>query len=128
MHASSWRSGTGSGFLVAAFRRLFAAYLLFFAAFRRLLPPFPGWRLLDPRTSILLKSVALRGFCSLCVKGGFSFLFLFAALCFPVCASPGSVPSIHLRSLSDALAVENALLRSCVLRVVRLPARGVCFY
>ena len=68
--------------------------------FCRLLPPFAafwGLRLLDLRTSIMLKSVALRGFCSLCVKGGFSLLFLFAALCFPVCASPASVPGIPLR-------------------------------
>jgi hypothetical protein len=68
--------------------------------FCRLLPLFSGLRLLDLRTSIMLKSVALRGFCSLCVKGGFSLLFLFAALCFPVCASPAPVPGIPLRSAS----------------------------
>lgn len=121
MHASSWCSGTARGFLFAAFCRLVAAFC-------RLLPLFPALRLLDLRTSILLKSVALCGFCSLCVKGGFSLLFLFAALCFPVCASPGSVPSIPLRSPSVALAVGSTLLRSCVLRIVRVPARDVCFF
>jgi hypothetical protein len=76
-----------------------ASFLPPFAAFCRLLPLVSVLRLLDLRAGIMLKSVALRGFCSLCVKGGFSLLFLFAALCFPVCASPASVPGIELRCL-----------------------------